>query len=72
MRKGGLEVGPLVERAAMGERFDSELGAREGVPQLAVQRRQVDVAGGPARRPLGGLQGVLQWIAMKKRLKRMA
>ena len=47
VRKGGLEVGLAVERAAMGQRLDGELGAREGMTEPAAQRRQIDVRLGP-------------------------
>ena len=34
VREGRLEVGTAVERAAVGQRLDGELDAREGVPTL--------------------------------------
>src|SRR5258708_36691245 len=46
-------------RAAMGQRLDRQLASAEIMAELGGQRRQVDV-----RR--------LQWIAVKKRLKRIA
>ena len=59
MWKGRLQLGLAIERTAVGERFGRQLGASERMTDLASQRREVDVAR-------------LQWIAMKKRLKRMA
>src|SRR5262249_55140467 len=59
VRKGGLQLGASIERAAVCERFGSQPGIGEGMAQ--------------ARRQLGGLGlAQRQWIAVKKRLKRIA
>ena len=42
--KAALRSGRRSSAAAMGQRLDSELGAREGVAEPAGQRRQIDVA----------------------------
>src|SRR5450631_911784 len=47
------------ERAAMGQRLDRQLASAKIMADLAGQRRQIDVAR-------------LQWMAVKKRLHRMA
>ena len=44
VREGGLQVGALVEGAAMGQRLDGELGALEGMAEPVAQRREIDVA----------------------------
>ena len=59
VREGRLELGPAVERAAMGQRFGSIFGMREDMTNTLRQRREINV-----RRN--------QWIAMKKRFQRIA
>src|ERR1700760_4629409 len=64
MRIGGLEVGALVERAAMSQRLDGEFGTPKGMADPVGQCREIDVAG-LRRFPC-------QWMAWKKRLQRIA
>src|SRR5262249_34410805 len=59
VREGRLQRRLAVERAAMGQRLGNKLGPRECMSEARRQRRQSGVAWS-------------QWIAWKKRLKRIA